>query len=67
MKQGKHVLIDLMLDFIESIKDLKQYIVRGTKPVPTLIAYNVFWFTNCSWCDQLIAFKQIDRFYANKI
>lgn len=67
MKQGKHALMDLILDIVEGVKDLKQLIKRNTKPIPSLIAHNIHWFTNCSWCDQLIAFKQIDRYYANKI
>lgn len=67
MKQYKHALMDLILDFVQSIKDLKQLCTKNTKLAPSLIAHNMFWFTNCSWCEQLIAFKQIDRYYANKI
>ncbi len=66
MKLCKHALIDLILDLMEGIEGLKQFITNKSKLTPSLIAYNINWFTNCSWCEQLIAFKQIDRFYANK-
>lgn len=28
----------------------------------SLLAHNMNWFTNCSWTEQMIAFKQIDRY-----
>jgi len=32
------------------------------KVEPSLLAVNVDWFTNCSWIEQLLAFKQIDQY-----
>jgi hypothetical protein len=29
---------------------------------PSYLAYNVAWFTNCSWLEQLQAFKQLDNY-----
>lgn len=26
---------------------------------PSLLAYNIVWFTNCSWLQQIIAFDQL--------
>jgi len=31
-------------------------------PTPSLLAYNVSWFTNCGWIEQLQAFQQIDMY-----
>jgi hypothetical protein len=37
------------------------------KVTPSFLTLNIDWFTNCSWLDQLLAFKQIDRYLAFKI
>jgi len=37
---------------------------RRKKFKPSYLAVNMDWFTNCSWIEQLIAFKQIDRYTA---
>lgn len=34
----------------------------SAKATPSLLAYNVHWFTNCSWIEQLWAFQQIDMY-----
>jgi hypothetical protein len=36
------------------------------KPVPSLLAYNIDWFTHCNWRDQVLAFKQMDLYYYSK-
>lgn len=62
MKTSLQVLFqDAILYFIES-----PIFIRRKKTEPSLLAINIDWFTNCSWVEQLIAFKQIDEYYAYK-
>lgn len=30
------------------------------QPTPSLLAYNVVWFTTCTWIEQIYAFDQLD-------
>ena len=60
IKQGLHRIGEMMvLYFTEDFpfRKRKKYKV-------SLIAHNMHWFTNCSWTQQLIAFKRIDRYTA---
>ena len=43
---------------------MKDYFIKlfKKKEKPSLLAYNIVWFTNCSWVDKLISFKHIDRY-----
>jgi hypothetical protein len=66
MKQPLHSIIDLFLDICEGIDNLFNLITRKPKPIPTLLAYNVNWFTRCNWMEQVIAFRQLDIYYSNK-
>lgn len=60
------MLAEVMLDTCEWLDNLYNYIIRKPKATPSLLAYNVDWFTHCNWRDQLIAFKQIDIYRSNK-
>lgn len=40
---------------------------KKLKVQPSLLAINVNWFTNCSWRDQLVAFKQLELYSAKNI
>jgi hypothetical protein len=60
IKQGLHRIGEMIvLYFTEDFpfRKRKKYKV-------SLLAHNIDWFTNCSWTEQLIAFKQIDRYTA---
>jgi hypothetical protein len=57
-KQGIQIIVErIILSFTEDFpfRKRKKYNV-------SLLAHNVDWFTNCSWMQQLIAFKQLDRY-----
>lgn len=46
----------------ESIYGIVECFKRFKKQqTPSLLAYNVAWFTTCSWLEQLHAFDQIDN------
>ena len=62
MKQIKHAIVDLGLDIIEWFEQLAKTIKRVPKPVPTLLAYNMDWFTNCNWIERLVAFKRVNDY-----
>lgn len=32
------------------------------KKKPSLLAYNIAWFTDCTWFEQLEAFQQLEYF-----
>jgi hypothetical protein len=58
IKQGLHRIGEsIILYFTEDFpfRKRKKYNV-------SLLAHNMHWFTNCNWMQQLIAFKQIDRY-----
>jgi hypothetical protein len=66
MKQLLNSLTDMFLDTIEGIDRAYSTITRKPKPQPSLLTYNVDWFTNCTWIEQIIAFKQLDIYHSNK-
>jgi hypothetical protein len=66
MKQILESLADMALDLRDSIERSYNVITRKPQPVPSLLAYNVDWFTYCSWREQIVAFKQLDIYYAYK-
>lgn len=58
IKEGINVLIEsVILYFTEDFPFRRRKNIE-----PSLIAYNIDWFSNCTWIDQLIAFKQIDQY-----
>jgi CRISPR/Cas system type I-B associated protein Csh2 (Cas7 group RAMP superfamily) len=58
---------DYLLAIVESLYHLiNDYLPFKKKPKPSLLAMNIVWFTHCSWLEQLIAFKQISRYYSFK-
>ena len=56
----------MLLDTVEGIERAYNKIIRKPKPEPSLLAYNVDWFTHCNWREQIVAFKQLDIYYAYK-
>lgn len=54
----------LLLALNESIADTINWFMRLGKPKQTasLLAFNVDWFTNSTWIERLIAYKQISKF-----
>lgn len=36
--------------------------IKEKRIKPSLLSFNVVWFTYCSWIDQLLAFKHIERY-----
>jgi len=57
-KQGIQIIVEkIILAFTEDF-----FLRRPKKVKPTYLAMNMYWFTNCSWMQQLIAFKQLDRY-----
>jgi hypothetical protein len=60
------LIADLMLETAEQLQALISKLKREPKPTPSLLAYNIDWFTNCTWLEQLISFKQIDTYYTYK-
>jgi len=60
IQQGIQIIIEkIILAFTEDFP-----FRRRKKVNPSYLAVNMDWFTNCSWIEQLIAFKQIDRYTA---
>jgi hypothetical protein len=55
-------IISMMLDSMFGI----YYALTSRNVKPTLLAYNVDWFTNCSWVEQLESFKQLDHYITHK-
>jgi len=45
------------------IQALKQDLGISSKEAPSLLSYNMSWFTNCNWISQLEAFKQTSLYY----
>jgi hypothetical protein len=66
MKQILESLADMILDLMDSIERSYNVITCKPKPMPSLLAYNVDWFTHCNWREQIVAFKQLDIYYAYK-
>ena len=66
MKQLLQSLADMFLDIVEGIERMYNAITRKPKPVPSLLAYNMDWFTHCNWREQIVAFKQLDIYHSNK-
>jgi len=62
MKLLLHLICEWLYDKIIILKKIKQ-----PKHPPSLLAYNVTWFTACTWVDQLIAFKQIDNYLTYRL
>lgn len=60
----KHHLCILIEALILAIVEFPYF---RKKVDPSLLALNIDWFTNCSWVDQLLAFKQIDYYLTVKI
>jgi hypothetical protein len=53
----KEAIIIILQDTLYGIIDwLKSY---KRKKNPSLLAYNIDWFTNCTWLEQIQAYKQI--------
>jgi hypothetical protein len=50
-------ICDLILDTLQGFESLN---IFKSKPIPSLIAYNVYWCTNSEWLDRLIAYKQLE-------
>jgi len=58
------MFIDMFLEVVEAW-DRTVNLFRK-KPKPSLLAYNVHWFTNATWLDQVFSFKQEDLWISNK-
>jgi hypothetical protein len=58
---------NFLLFVIESIIIWLENVLPRQKHTPTLLGYNIVWFTECTWVDQLLCFKQIDRYVAHKL
>lgn len=54
MKQAIEPLLVCILDAIERHKSKNES--------PSLLAYNIGWFTNCNWFSQINAFKQTELY-----
>jgi len=55
-------LIKLFQDIVFSADELfKRFSFIKNKPTPTLVAYNVIWFTDCSWLERIQAYGQLRR------
>ena len=54
MKKAIEHMLVYILDTIE------QY--NNKDKQPTLLAYNIAWFTDCSWLSQINAFRQVDLY-----
>lgn len=52
-------LLYLVLELVEACERLNPF---KKKFEPSLLAYNVVWFTNCSWLEQLYCFKELDQY-----
>jgi hypothetical protein len=50
--------------FIEGLKRLNFF---KRKVSSSLLCYNIAWFTNCTWIEQLIAFDKISYYLDNKL
>lgn len=58
IRQGIEILIESVILYFTV-----DFPFRRRKYIePSLIAHNMNWFTNCSWVDRLIAFKQVDHY-----
>ena len=57
---NKEEIVIIFQDFILSIVDTYKHYKH--KPKPSLLAYNIDWFTNCTWVEQLYSFKQINEY-----
>ena len=60
MKQPKHAIMDLLLVIVEYVQDVINYMKGKRRPQPTLLAYNIDWFTYSTWIERLIAFKRVN-------
>jgi hypothetical protein len=50
--------------FVDGLKRLNFF---KRKVTPSLLCYNIDWFTNCGWVEQLIAFDRISYYFDNKL
>ena len=55
------LLQDALISCVDSLAYMFQSFSQN-KRTPSYLAYNVVWFTNCSWIGQLQAFKQLERY-----
>ena len=58
------MLQDSVFGIFGSLRDA--YMRLFVKQTPSYLAYNVVWFTNCTWIEQLYAFDQFDMYLDNK-
>jgi hypothetical protein len=63
MKQIINAFIQMTLDSLYGF----HYLINKPKTETSLLAYNVNWFTNCSWLEQLYCFKQLDGYITYKL
>lgn len=59
------LLLNIIVEWFVEVSEYLCNIGRP-KPKPTLLALNIDWFNNCTWIDQLISFKQIERYITYK-
>jgi hypothetical protein len=45
------------------LQALKEDLGISQPELPSLLAHNIIWFTNCNWISQLEAFKQTSLYY----
>lgn len=60
----KNSLMLLVADSAYFFMDILSF--KKNKATPSLLAYNVHWFTNCNWVEQLVAFDQINDYITYK-
>jgi hypothetical protein len=61
MKLLLYIIAEWFADIINYFSKLGK-----PKPVPSLLALNIDWFTYCNWREQMVAFGQLHRYYYNK-
>ena len=64
MKYIYRLIADGMIELIDGIERIQNIFKR--KERPSLIACNVWWFTNSEWMDRLVAYKQLDLWTFNR-
>ena len=55
----KNIAYYIVESLLLSLFDNKLFI-KAKKAQPSLLSLNTVWFTNCSWVEQMQAFKQLD-------
>lgn len=63
MKHIYRLIGDTIVELINGVERVSNTITRK-KVQPSLLVFNVLWFTESGWMDRLIAYKQLDLWTA---